>query len=98
MDRTKLSSALSAAKAICDHLRDWWVGTKEGEFTSMGVCSDGSYGIEKDLMYSFPVTISNGQWSIVQGLAISNFAREKMDATHKELCDERDSAMSFLQG
>ena len=62
----KMSSAMSAAKAAGDHMRDWWIGTKPGEWVSMGVLSDGSYGIPKDIVFSFPVTIENGQYKIVQ--------------------------------
>lgn len=62
----KLSSAMSAAKAAGDHMRDWWNGTKPGEWISMGVVSDGSYGIPKDIVFSFPVTIENKQYKIVQ--------------------------------
>lgn len=62
----KMSSAMSAAKAAGDHLRDWWMGTKPGQWVSMGVLSDGSYGIPKDIVFSFPVTIENGQYKIVQ--------------------------------
>lgn len=94
----KLSSAMSAAKAICDHMRDWWFGTAEGELVSMGVVSDGSYGIPKDIVYSFPVKISsNHKYEIVQGLAIDDFSREKMDATAKELVEEKESCQSFLE-
>lgn len=94
----KLSSAMSAAKATCDHLRDWWNGTKEGEWVSMGVTSDGSYGIEAGLIYSFPVQIKpDHTYSIVQGLDINDFAREKMDATMKELQQERDDAVKACQ-
>jgi malate dehydrogenase len=90
----KLSSAMSAAKAICDHLRDWWFGTKNNDWVSMGVVSDGSYGIEKGLVYSFPVKIdSNKNWSIVQGLSINDFARDLMDKTAKELIEERNDAL-----
>jgi len=94
----KLSSAMSAAKAVCDHMRDWWHGTKDGEWVSMGVPSDGSYGIPEGLIYSHPVKINPDKtYSIVQGLKIDDFSRGKMDATAKELTDERDSAFSFLQ-
>lgn len=62
----KMSSAMSAAKAAGDHMRDWWHGTKPNEWVSMGVRSDGSYGIPKDIVFSFPVTISNKQYKIVQ--------------------------------
>jgi len=94
----KLSSAMSAAKAICDHVRDWWFGTAEGRWVSMGVYSDGSYDIPEGIIYSFPVTVKpDHTWSIVQGLQISNLAREKMDATAKELVSERDTALSFCE-
>lgn len=94
----KLSSAMSAAKATCDHLRDWWNGTKEGEWVSMGVPSDGSYGIEAGLIYSFPVQIKpDHTYTIVQGLDINDFAREKMDITMKELQQERDDAVKACQ-
>lgn len=90
----KLSSAMSAAKAICDHMRDWWHGTNGDEWVSMGVVSDGSYGIEKGLIYSFPVRIDkNKNWSIVQGLAINDWARGLMDNTAKELIEERNDAL-----
>lgn len=90
----KLSSAMSAAKAICDHVRNIWLGTAEGEWVSMGVISDGSYGIEKGLMYSFPVTIDkNHNWSIVQGLEINDWARDLMDKTAKELLEEKNDAL-----
>eukprot|EP00731_Ephydatia_muelleri_P027312 Em0019g185a len=93
----KLSSALSAAKAICDHMHNWWFGTADGEWVSMGVMSDGSYGIPKGIIYSFPVRIKKDHsWEIVQGLSISDFAREKMDATAAELVEERDQAFQFV--
>jgi len=62
----KMSSAMSAAKAAGDHMRDWWQGTAPGSWVSMGVVSDGSYGVPKDIVFSFPVTIENHKWSIVQ--------------------------------
>ncbi|KAE8601041.1 hypothetical protein XENTR_v10013508 [Xenopus tropicalis] len=93
----KLSSAMSAAKAICDHVRDIWFGTPDGQFVSMGVISDGnSYGIPEDLMYSFPLTIKNKTWKIVEGLPINDFSREKMDLTAKELHEEKETALEFL--
>ena len=93
----KLSSAMSAAKAICDHMRDIWFGTKEGEFISMGVYAAGNpYGIPEDLIYSFPIQIKNKTWKVVDGLAINDFSRAKMDATAAELVEERDTAMDFL--
>ncbi|EOX96366.1 Lactate/malate dehydrogenase family protein isoform 1 [Theobroma cacao] len=92
----KLSSALSAASAACDHIRDWVLGTPKGTWVSMGVYSDGSYGIQPGIIYSFPVTCEKGQWSIVQGLKVDEFSREKMDATAKELMEEKSLAYSCL--
>ncbi|KAK6260873.1 hypothetical protein SCA6_015347 [Theobroma cacao] len=120
----KLSSALSAASAACDHIRDWVLGTPkvqalpvkrsyildlfvnsivnffgsfiQGTWVSMGVYSDGSYGIQPGIIYSFPVTCEKGQWSIVQGLKVDEFSREKMDATAKELMEEKSLAYSCL--
>ncbi|XP_065859247.1 malate dehydrogenase, cytoplasmic-like isoform X2 [Euphorbia lathyris] len=92
----KLSSALSAASAACDHIRDWVLGTPKGTWVSMGVYSDGSYGIQPGLIYSFPVTCEKGNWSIVQDLKIDEFSREKMDATAKELVEEKSLAYSCL--
>ncbi|CAI0393767.1 unnamed protein product [Linum tenue] len=92
----KLSSALSAASSACDHIRDWVLGTPKGTWVSMGVYSDGSYGVPAGLIYSFPVTCDNGKWSIVQGLRIDDFSREKMDATAKELSEEKALAYSCL--
>ncbi|XP_053315296.1 malate dehydrogenase, cytoplasmic [Spea bombifrons] len=93
----KLSSAMSAAKAICDHVRDIWFGTPEGQFVSMGVISDGNpYGVPEGLLYSFPVTIKDKTWKIVEGLKIDAFSREKMDLTAKELQEEKDTAFEFL--
>uniref|UniRef100_A0A667WTX7 Malate dehydrogenase n=1 Tax=Myripristis murdjan TaxID=586833 RepID=A0A667WTX7_9TELE len=93
----KLSSAMSAAKAICDHMRDIWTGTPEGEFISMGVYSTGNtYGVPDDLIYSFPVQIKDKTWKIVDGLEINDFSRGKMDATAVELIEERDTAVAFL--
>ncbi|KAG5221937.1 malate dehydrogenase [Salix suchowensis] len=92
----KQSSALSAASAACDHIRDWVLGTPKGTWVSMGVYSDGSYGIQPGLVYSFPVTCEKGRWSIVQGLMIDEFSRAKMDATEKELVEEKSMAYSCL--
>eukprot|EP00118_Oscarella_pearsei_P024761 m.306739 g.306739 ORF g.306739 m.306739 type:complete len:333 (+) comp41546_c0_seq1:80-1078(+) len=93
----KLSSALSAAKAISDHMRDWWFGTKPGNWVSMGVLSDGShYDIPEGLIYSVPVRIENKTWKLVEGLPISEFSRQKMQATTDELVEERDAALVFL--
>nr|XP_053626454.1 malate dehydrogenase, cytoplasmic-like [Cherax quadricarinatus] len=93
----KLSSAMSAAKAACDHMRSIWEGTSEGHFVSMGVFSDGSYNLPEGVMYSFPVTIKDKKWSIVQGLPIDDFAQEMMDKSAKELCEERDDAIAVCE-
>ena len=90
------SSAASAANAAIDHMRDWALGTQEGDWTSMAVYSDGSYGIQEGLIYSFPVTCKNGDWAIVQGVDINDFSREKMTATEKELAEERDAVAHLL--
>jgi len=93
----KLSSAASAAKAICDHLRDWMMGTGD-KFVSMAVMSDGThYGVPSGIVYSFPVTCTAGVWTIVDGLSIDDFSREKMQATAAELLEELDLASSLLK-
>lgn len=103
---------MSAAKAICDHARDWWQGTKnvrkisclnyrimklafslQNEWVSVGLISDGSYNIEKGLVFSYPVRIQNGQISIVQGLEIDNWSREMLDKTQQELIEEKNDAL-----
>ena len=76
-------------------MRDWVLGTEEGDWVSMGVFSDGSYGIAKDLIYSFPVTVVEGKVSIVKGLAINEFSRQRMKFTELELKEERE-AVSHL--
>lgn len=91
-----LSSAASAAVAAVDHMRDWVIGTAPNTFVSMAVPSDGSYGIAEGVIYSFPVTTAAGSYKIVQGLEISDFSRQLMDATHKELQEEKAEAFSFL--
>ncbi|MGA1675065.1 MAG: malate dehydrogenase [Pseudomonadales bacterium] len=88
------SSAASAANAAIDHMRDWALGSQG--VVSMGVYSDGSYGIQQGLIYSFPVTCQGGDWSIVQGRDISSFSREKMSATETELSEERDAVAHLL--
>ena len=85
------SSAASAASAAIDHMRTWTLGTAEGDWVSMGVPSDGSYGIAPGVIYGHPVTCSGGKYAIVQGLAISDFSRGRMDASDKELREERAS-------
>ena len=90
-----LSSAASAANAAIDHVRDWLAGSN-GEWVTMGVASDGSYGIPQDVMYGFPVTTANGEYELVEGLEIDPFSRERMDATLKELEEERAGVSSLL--
>ncbi len=90
------SSAASAANAAIDHVRDWVLGTREGDWVSMGVPADGSYGIAGDVVYGYPVTCRNGEYRIVQGLPVSDFSRARMDATLKELQEERDGVKSLL--
>jgi malate dehydrogenase len=90
-----LSSAASAANAAIDHVRDWVLGTGP-RWVTMGVASDGSYGIPQDVMYGYPVTCANGEYTIVQGLDIDAFSRERMDLTLKELEEERAGVASLL--
>jgi len=89
------SSAASAAYAALAHIRDWMLGSN-GEWVSMAIPSDGSYGIPEGLMYSFPVTTENGEYTIVQGLEIDEFSQERMNATQKELEQERDAIADLL--
>ncbi len=90
-----LSSAASAANAAIDHVRDWVLGTN-GKWTPMGIPSDGSYGIPKDVMFGFPVTTENGEYKIVQGLEIDAFSQERINLTLKELTDEQDGVKHLL--
>jgi malate dehydrogenase len=90
------SSAASAASAAIDHMRDWAQGTPEGDWTSMAVPADGSYGIGEGVMYSYPVTCKGGRCTIVQGLAVDEFSRGRMDATHKELLEEREGVRELI--
>ena len=85
------SSAASAASAAVDHMRTWALGTAAGEYVSMGIPSDGSYGIEPGVIYGYPVTCKDGKYAIVQGLEINEFSRARMDATEKELREEREA-------
>lgn len=94
--RGGLSSAFSAAVSAVNHMRDWIQGTPEGVYVSMGVPSDGSYDIPEGVIYSYPVTIKDGKYNIVQGLTIDEFSRKKMDETYKELKQEKDIAYSLL--
>ncbi len=89
IDARGASSAASAASATCNAARDWLNGTPEGDWVSMAVVSDGSYGVPEGLISSFPVTTSGGDWSIVQGLEISDFSRGRIDASVAELADEK---------
>lgn len=88
----KMSSAMSAAKAAADHMRDWVRGTPEGVYVSMGVPSPGSYGIEQGLVFSYPCTCSGGKWKIVENLPVDAFAKEKLKLTEAELSQERSEA------
>ena len=90
------SSAASAANGVVDHMRSWVLGTPAGDWVSMAVPSDGSYGIEEGLIYSYPVTCENGDYSIVQGLACSDFITAKMKESEAELKDERDTNSDLL--
>jgi len=91
-----LSSAASAANAAIDHVRDWILGSN-GRWVTMGVPSDGSYGIPKDVMYGVPVTTSNGEYTRIEGLEIDSFSRERMDATLRELEEERAGVAALLK-
>jgi len=90
------SSAASAANAALDHMRSWVHGTPEGDWTSMGIFGDGSYGIDLGLIYSYPVEIRDGEYRIVQGLEIDPFSRAMMDASAAELASERDMIRHLL--
>ncbi|MFN4064312.1 malate dehydrogenase [Azoarcus communis] len=90
-----LSSAASAANAAIDHIRDWVLGSK-GEWVTMGIPSDGSYGIPEGIIYGFPVTTENGEYKIVQGLEIDEFSRERMTHTLNELLEEREGVKDLL--
>ena len=90
------SSAASAANAAIAHMRTWVQGTEAGDWVSMGVYSDGSYGIAEGLIYSFPCTCEAGDWKIVQGLEINEFSRDKMSATEQELTEEKQGVAHLL--
>src|SRR5258705_1509127 len=92
-----LSSAASAANAAIDHVRDWVNGTPQGDWVSMGIPSDGSYGIAEGLMFGYPVTCSGGRYEIVRGLAHNDFAKAKIAATQKELTEERAAIEHLLK-
>ncbi|HEX9180319.1 MAG TPA: malate dehydrogenase [Burkholderiales bacterium] len=95
IDARGASSAASAANAAIDHMRDWVLGSNGG-WVTMGIPSDGSYGIPEDTLYGFPVTCANGEYTMVKGLDIDPFSREKMDATLKELSEEREGVKHLL--
>ncbi len=90
------SSAASAASAAIDHMRDWALGTPDGDWVSMAIPADGSYGIEPGIVYSYPVRCENGDYEIVQNLAIDEFSRRRMDATESELREERAAIEELL--
>lgn len=91
----KKSSAASAANATVDHIRSWFLGTKQGEYVSMAVPSDGSYGVPEGIVYSFPCETANGEYRIVQGLKLDAFSKEKMRLTAEELLAERKAALGY---
>ena len=91
-----LSSAASAANAAIDHIRTWVSGTAEGDWVTMGIPSDGSYGIPEGVIFGYPVTCRGGQYQIVKGIELSEFSRKRVDATLKELHEERDGVKSLL--
>jgi malate dehydrogenase len=96
IDARGLSSAASAANAAIDHVRDWMAGTRDGDWVTMGVPSDGSYDIPEGVMYGYPVTVKDGQYQVVRGIEISDFSRKRMDASLKELHEERDGVKHLL--
>src|SRR5687768_3249290 len=96
IDARGLSSAASAANAAIEHMRDWIFGSREGDWVTMGIPSDGSYGIPEGVIFGYPVTTRRGKYEIVKGLDISDFSRKRIDATLKELHEERDSVKGLL--
>jgi len=95
IDARGSSSAASAASAAVDHIRDWTLGTPDGDWVSMSVPSDGSYGVPEGIISSFPCTCDDGEYSIVQGLDIDDFSRGKIDASAAELVEERDAVQEM---
>jgi malate dehydrogenase len=95
IDARGASSAKSAASAAIDHVRDWVAGTPEDDWVSMGVPSDGSYGVDEGLISGFPCTCDGGEWTIVEGLEIDDFSRERIDASVEELKQERDAVQGL---
>jgi len=96
IDARGLSSAASAANAAIDHVRDWIHGSRDGDWVTMGISSDGSYGIAEGVIYGYPVTCRGGSYQVVKGVEISEFSRKRMDATLKELHEERDGVKHLL--
>ena len=96
IDARGASSAASAGSSAVDHMRTWALGTDEGDWVSMAIPADGSYGIEPGIIYSYPVTCKGGKYEIVQGLDISDFSRERMDATETELREEREAIKELI--
>ena len=90
------SSAASAASAAIDHMATWYSGTAEGEWTSMAIPSKGWYGVPEGLIFSFPVTVTDGKYSVVEGIEHSDFAQAKIQATIDELAGERDAVQDLL--
>jgi malate dehydrogenase len=90
------SSAASAASAAIDHMASWYFGTTDDKFVSMGICSNGDYGVPAGLIFSFPVTITDGKWSIVEGLELNEFSRSKIQATAQELSEEKAAVAHLL--
>ncbi|MDQ6681226.1 MAG: malate dehydrogenase [Pseudomonadota bacterium] len=91
-----LSSAASAANAAIDHMHDWVLGSGGGGWVTMGIASDGQYGIPKDVVFGFPVTTADGEWKLIEGLEIDAFSRERIDLTLKELLEEQDGVKHLL--
>jgi malate dehydrogenase len=96
IDARGLSSAASAASAAMDHIRNWMYGTPDGDWVSMGLPADGSYGIPAGVIYGYPATCRDGRYQIVQGLEVSEFSKARMQASLKELQEERDSIKQLL--
>jgi malate dehydrogenase len=96
IDARGLSSAASAANAAIDHMRNWIFGTSDGDWVTMGIPADGSYGIPEGVIFGYPVNCRAGQYQIVKGLEISEFGRKRIDTTLKELHEERDSVKGLL--
>jgi malate dehydrogenase len=92
------SSAASAANAAIDHVRDWVLGSREGDWVTMGIPSDGSYGIAEGVIFGYPVTCKGGEYQLVPGLPLGDFSRARIDATLKELLEERDGVKHLIGG